>query len=84
MSPCRLGREQQVKEELRANCYVLKRAQIKYRVLSYATPSGYGWQAAHKYGSDNSLKVNWNADNGLNVYYDNLEYDNWNYGAVAR
>ena len=42
----------------------------------------YGWQKVFTYGSDNSLNVNWNADNGFNVNNWNRSDRNWNLGAM--
>ena len=36
------------------------------------------------YGRANSLNVNWNADNGLNVDNWNRDDHDWNIGALAR
>lgn len=44
-----------------------------------------GWvRCRNKGGSGFSLGVGWPADGGLSVYYDDLEYEYWRYGAVAR
>jgi len=45
--------------------------------------SGHRWQKAFTYGSDNSLSVNWNANDGLNVNNINRDADN-NIGALRR
>jgi len=44
--------------------------------------SEYGGQKAITYGSDNSLNVNWNANDGLNVNNWNRTDTNWNLGAL--
>lgn len=60
-------------------CY----SQIKYKRWFFESAFGaYGWQRANIYGSDNSLNVNWNAENGFYVNNWNRTDQNWNLGAV--
>jgi len=58
--------------------------QIKFR-KSFIKDSISGdnrWQGASAYSSDNSLNVNFNADNGLNINNWNRSNQNWNLGAL--
>lgn len=57
---------------------------IILKVVHNDRPFADGRYRAITYGTDNSLNVNWNADNGLNVNNYDRTNRNWNLGALPR